>query len=545
MKLKKVLLYPRVSSDEQSEKGYSLRDQEDKLINWCAPNNRISLSIFREDYSAWKGFNRPEWNKIIEFIKSNRGVIDEVLFTRWDRFSRNAPEAYNMIDTLRKLGVTPFAIEQPIDMAVPENKMMLAFYLALPEVENDRRSINTIAGLRRAKSEGNYAGCAPVGYLNAKDERKKPILIIDQDRKHLIKQIFVDYTKGKSLFQIHKEVSKKGFNNTGREAIKRVLTNHTYTGMILIKAYGTQKERLVKGIHDPIINEDLFWAANARLKVENKTSSKVMKDELPLRGVLFCEGCGNLLTGSRSRGKTGKYFWYYRCYKGCKQENYYSKFVHSHLVEMLGSMSIPSEQLKEIIEGVAIELEEQMKEQNHSLSILNDQRASLKKKLSSWKDKYADDKITHEEYVEMKLRFIAELNTCEDQIQRLSRDEDRVWEHYKKTVPMLSDMTYVWNKSELPDKQLFIRSLFPSSLSYQNSKEKRGCNESHKPFATPFLFEPFASNSNTIRNLRLRNGSNLVSISKLSPVRVDDGTMLQLKYNQFEEFLNTVSRICA
>jgi len=44
---------------------------------------------------------------------------------------------------LRKLAIEPQAIEQPLDLSIPENKMMLAFYLAAPEVENDRTALNT------------------------------------------------------------------------------------------------------------------------------------------------------------------------------------------------------------------------------------------------------------------------------------------------------------------------------------------------------------------------------------------------------------------
>lgn len=66
-----------------------------------------------------------------------------------------------MISLLRSLGVEPQAIEQPLDLSVPENKMMLAFYLAAPEVENDRRALNTTNGMRRARKEGRWMGPAP------------------------------------------------------------------------------------------------------------------------------------------------------------------------------------------------------------------------------------------------------------------------------------------------------------------------------------------------------------------------------------------------
>jgi site-specific DNA recombinase len=75
-----------------------------------------------------------------------------------------------MINTLRKLGVEPQAIEQPLDLTIPENKMMPAFYLAAPEVENDRRALNVVHGMRRAKKEGRPMGIAPIGYANRIDE---------------------------------------------------------------------------------------------------------------------------------------------------------------------------------------------------------------------------------------------------------------------------------------------------------------------------------------------------------------------------------------
>jgi site-specific DNA recombinase len=53
-----------------------------------------------------------------------------------------------MINQLNRNGVEPQAIEQPLDLTIPENKMMLAFYLAVPEVENDRRSLNVFHGMQ-------------------------------------------------------------------------------------------------------------------------------------------------------------------------------------------------------------------------------------------------------------------------------------------------------------------------------------------------------------------------------------------------------------
>src|ERR1700753_3733184 len=128
--------------------------------------------VVYEDYSA-KIFLRPAWCKLLVELQKNKGQSDLILFVKWDRFSRNAGDAYQMINILRKLGVEPQAVEQPLDLSIPENKMMLAFYLAAPEVENDRRALNTFYGMRRAKKEGRWMSTAPTGYKNMVTENGK------------------------------------------------------------------------------------------------------------------------------------------------------------------------------------------------------------------------------------------------------------------------------------------------------------------------------------------------------------------------------------
>jgi len=92
-----------------------------------------------------------------------------------------------MINTLRKLGVEPQAIEQPLDLNIPENKMMLAIYLAAPEVENDRRALNVIYGMRRVMREGRWLWKAPYGYTNTRTPDGLPTISVDEDEARHMK----------------------------------------------------------------------------------------------------------------------------------------------------------------------------------------------------------------------------------------------------------------------------------------------------------------------------------------------------------------------
>jgi DNA invertase Pin-like site-specific DNA recombinase len=148
-----VICYKRVSTDDQADRGFSLQHQEKMLTQYCEINNYNIVEIYTEDYSG-KSFDRPEWNKIIDYIKKNKGKVDMILCLRWDRFSRNQYDAMTTIKTLKKLGITVKTVEQQLDLNNPDNKILLSMYLTLPEVENDKNSIRTTEGSRRARIEG-------------------------------------------------------------------------------------------------------------------------------------------------------------------------------------------------------------------------------------------------------------------------------------------------------------------------------------------------------------------------------------------------------
>lgn len=157
-------LYVRVSTDEQKRKGYSLPEQEERLLKYCKYYNIKVKGIYREDFSA-KNFNRPDWNQLFsEIKKKSSGEDKNILFIKQDQFSRNVEYAYEMIRKLRKYKTTAKAIDQPIDFSVPESTVMLAVYLAVPEAENTRRAQNTANGMQRAKLTGRYLGKAPLGF---------------------------------------------------------------------------------------------------------------------------------------------------------------------------------------------------------------------------------------------------------------------------------------------------------------------------------------------------------------------------------------------
>lgn len=316
--MKSAYLYVRVSTDEQKRKGYSLPEQEDRLLKYCKYNNIEVKGIYREDYSA-KNFNRPEWKELFsEIKKKSSGEDKNILFIKWDRFSRNVEYAYEMIGKLRKYKTIAMAIDQPIDFSVPESTVMLAVYLAVPEAENTRRAQNTANGIRRAKLMGRYPNKAPIGFINLTLMDGKKTIAPKEPEADIIKWSFHQVAQNDhKISEIMIMANEKGLI-CSRSHFFRILRNPVYCGLISVKL-NSSEEQMIKGLHESLISESLFYQVQSIINTKRKTTSK--KDDLKelffLRGFLTCPVCDRKLSGSIAQGSSKKYP-YYHCHDRCR-----------------------------------------------------------------------------------------------------------------------------------------------------------------------------------------------------------------------------------
>lgn len=91
MKQEKVVIYTRVSSQEQAKKGYSLEAQQENLRKYAKANN---LKIVKEfsDIASGSDKNRNGYQKMLKFLESSENC-NTILVTKLDRLSRDV-EAY-------------------------------------------------------------------------------------------------------------------------------------------------------------------------------------------------------------------------------------------------------------------------------------------------------------------------------------------------------------------------------------------------------------------------------------------------------------------
>ncbi|MBI1838679.1 MAG: recombinase family protein [Flavobacteriia bacterium] len=470
MKKINCILYIRVSTDEQADKGYSQRHQEEILSKYALMKEYNIIAIFKEDHSA-KSFIRPEFTKIIGILKKKNHEINLLLFTKWDRFSRNAGDAYAMINKLNKFGVEPQAMEQPLDLSVPENKMMLAFYLAAPEVENDRRSLNVLVGMRRAKKEGRYVGSAPKGYSNKRDEQGRAIIVPNDQADHIRKAFEWLATGLYSNIEVKKMIEAKFEHYMSISHFHTLIRNPIYIGYVPIKAYKDEKAHLVKGIHEPLIDEALFWKVQDLLAKKAKIlppKQAKIREDFPLRAILQCRKCGGSITGSRSKGNGGLYS-YYHCQHQCR-ERFKTESANVAFEKLLESFKFKEEVIDGYAEILIIELKAQQKNGNTRVIQIEKEISQFKERISKALQLMLDGDISPDDYKTIKSNYEEKITDLNRKKIISSTSEMTLIQQLEFGYGKLKNLLNYYQSVDINTKQAIISSIFKDKITYENGQ---------------------------------------------------------------------------
>ncbi|RKR81846.1 DNA invertase Pin-like site-specific DNA recombinase [Mucilaginibacter gracilis] len=466
--MKKAILYIRVSTDEQADKGYSQRDQHERLQRYCEQNSIAVLNIIFEDHSA-KTFNRPAWTRMLSELRKSKSKPDAILFTKWDRFSRNVSESYQMIGVLSKLGVQPISIEQPLDMTIPESKMMLAIYLAAGEVDNDRRALNVFYGMRRAKKEGRFMGTAPLGYKNLSSPEGKKYIAPFEPEAGIMKWVFQEISRNVfAVDQIRKKANQLGLVCT-RMTFWRNVRNPVYCGKLIIKQHKDEESYIVDAQHEPLVSQALFYDVQDILNGRKRVpAAKLLSMELlPLRNFIKCNKCHKMLTGSSSKGKH-KHYYYYHCDHICgvRHNAIETNKLFLDLLRTWVLNPAAVELLKLVISSVY--KSRTKNEFNAKTQVMTD-ITKQNEKIAKARRLLLDEEIESSDYKEIKADCDAVIARLEVKLQEVSEskvirlDIDKLTD---KIISTFCNLDKVFEKATLQKQRHILCSLFPEKIEF-------------------------------------------------------------------------------
>lgn len=346
MKKKKLrcYIYVRVSTSMQVD-GYSLEAQRERLLRFAEFQE---MEVVREYCDAGKsGKNisgRPEFSQMLQDIAEDRDEVDFILVFKLSRFGRNAADVLNSLQYIQDFGVNLICVEDGIDSSKDSGKLTITVLSAVAEIERENILVQTMEGRRQKAREGKWnGGQAPFGY---ELDSKNGTLTVNSKEAEIVKIIFSKFVnEGLGADSIcdylnqhgyqKKKVKKNELNYFSRGLIMKILDNPVYIGKIAYGRTATEKVKgsrdqykrvktddymLIDGIHEAIVDQELWEAARIRRKETgvkwNKTHS--LEHEHILSGILRCPVCGSGLVGTvrrRKNKKSGEYKddFYYKC----------------------------------------------------------------------------------------------------------------------------------------------------------------------------------------------------------------------------------------
>ena len=466
-----VIIYTRVSTEDQKENGFSLPNQERLIEEHCKKFDKNILKHYQEDYSA-KDFNRPEFQKLLSDLKEKRFKPQQLICLRSDRFSRNVFEYMKMVEILKGFKVELYFVEGNVDLSIPENLLAQYFPAFLAQMDNDRRAINTKNGMRQALRQGKWMWQAPKGYSNDKLNKT----IHPNDGAKYIKQGFLEVSYGiKSPDMVRKELNSIGFK-CSKQSFSKLLKDIFYTGKILIKAWKDEPEQIVKGIHESIIDDDLFERVqnilNGRKRKQPKKSK--LKAIFPLRGHLICKLCGNNLTASSSKGSTKKYD-YYHCQHGCK-ERISAQLANTEYEKLLSSLVVNKEICELYTEALKDVYEQNEGLKETKIQYLLKSISTSEDKLKSIDDKLINNTLDIDNYTRIANSLKNDINQSHQEIAILSETETNLDKQLKYGINFISHLDYYYINAPLELKGKITSSIFPEKLIF-DEKNYRTMNK--------------------------------------------------------------------
>lgn len=315
----RVIIYVRVSTQEQAKEGYSIQEQIERLQKYCEAMGWTIYKIYTDPGYTGATMDRPALSQLIRDVKAGRA--DKVLVYKLDRLSRSQLDTLYLIDKVFLANNTDFvSMNENFDTSTPFGRAMIGILAVFAQLEREQIKERMMMGKEARAKEGKFAGswAVPIGYDYIPE---KDMLEINEYERMQVLDIFDMFFSGVPIKRMEKICMEKGFKHKhgtwNDKTIRNVMRSKTYLGMLKFRG------DWVQGLHDPIISQATHEKAVRMLDERKEAYEKNRrpgKVQSYLGGLLVCKRCGAKYSKKRGyKPKNGDRISYYYCNSRSKQ----------------------------------------------------------------------------------------------------------------------------------------------------------------------------------------------------------------------------------
>lgn len=502
---KLIAIYCRVSTEEQSENGYSIDEQERLLEEWCKKMGYVIYKCYSDRGISGKNIkDRPALKELLSDAKA--GKFDMVISWKINRVSRKLEDVLKIVNLLEKNNITFKSYSEPFETDTPAGRMQFQMMALIGEFERGTIAQNVKMGMIAKAKYGNWCGGRVLGYdlvpNNSPEEEKKGKnkLEINEKEAEIVRFIFNEYSKGKGYKAITNKMNKLGYktkkgNNFSVGSIRDILTNPVYIGEIRynVRQNWSEKRRRninpnpirVKGKHEAIIDRELWDKVQLILESKKGKPSRIYDGEYPLTGILRCPKCGAGMVISRTTNTladgTKKRIAYYCCgnwkNKGtsvCNSNTIRVDKANEHVFKKIEELVSNEAMIKAVVKNINKERKDKVKPAKRLLGDIDKELEKLDKRKRKIFEAYEDDIITKEEFQIRKDELNEKIRNLEEEkkplLKTISEDisEEIPYEFIKD---ILMNFSKILNSSVSREQQKKLLHMIISEITMNESRE--------------------------------------------------------------------------
>lgn len=310
LKVLRVGLYERVSTEEQALRGFSIDAQKDNLEVYAKKNNMKIVDHYTDEgvSGAKPPLKRPALKRLLEDVEAGR--IDMILFTKLDRWFRSVKEYFKVQEILEKHGVEWKAIDENYDTTTANGQMAITMFLAIAQNERDRTAerIKTVLEHKRKNKEACFSSKSiPWGYIKEMDENGIMRLVKDPESKEAVQEFWNILLESNNLHKAIRHMYHKYGVERDWQSWKRMTNSDFYCGI----------HRGIQDFCPPYVTPEDFLKYNEGRPIKATPTGRIYI----LKGLMRCPLCNSKLTGDAAVKPYGVYK-SYRCKNRCKTCEY-------------------------------------------------------------------------------------------------------------------------------------------------------------------------------------------------------------------------------
>jgi len=478
MNIKKAVIYCRVSSQKQVDEGHGLESQEKSCRNYANSKGYVVDKTFHEGAVSGGDFDRPEMNKLLEYLTINNGEF-VVIFDDISRLARDVNVHRLLVRAIQNTGAEIDCIGTIVGSNAPSDILVETMIAATKEYERLNNKMQVI-GRQRARLEmGYWVFCQPPGYTYKKHPVHGKLLHRDEPNASIITEALEGYANNRFVTQedVRVFLESKKYKATSKstkphsETVKRMLIKSLYAGIVEYKNWGIEA---VKGYHEPLITEATYFRIQNKLsgKIRNYESSKAA--DFPLRGFVQCSECSEYMTASWSTGRNKKHP-YYRCKNkqcSCGNKSIKRKLIEDDFSELLKN-AVLQKPLISLLKVITKEIySERIKESRLEERAAKKEISGLDKDISSLVDRLST--ASSNNVANAIERSIDEKEQYKNILQRKHPITDESEINFETAINSVLDFVgnpyKAWESGDLLQKSKIQRLVFIRPLKYSKSK---------------------------------------------------------------------------